>query len=503
MMSDRPVSLTRRALLGGLLTSLATGQAALAQEVLRSPRPISRPLTVRERAMSPIEDLIAHAGLTGVIAVSVMDLNAGKIVEDRGGLTPLPPASVAKTLTAAYALEVLGADYRFTTRIAATAPIVDGVIDGDLVLIGDGDPVLDTDNLGDMAQALAGMGLKRVTGRVIVDATALPQVHQIDDTQQVHAGYNPAISGLNLNFNRVHFEWSRGGEGYTVTMDARAARYRPEVRSAIMRIEDRQAPTYTWADQGGIDSWSVAKPALGNGGARWLPVRRPAAYAGEVFHTLMRGAGIELPRPEVGQTADPLIDLLSHQSAPLGDILKDMLLYSTNLTAEVVGLTASKARGVTMDGLAPSAQAMSDWARNRFGMELVSLQDHSGLNGTSEIAAQDLLRLLADPVTQSALAPRLKGVSLLDIKGTPVKNHPVQAVAKTGTLNFVSALSGYVLDDAGQPALAFAILTADPDKRAIAQASGDEIPAGARTWAGRSRNLQRILVERWGTGFVL
>ena len=133
---------------------------------------------------------------------------------------------------------------------------------------------------------VADTGLKEVRGAFQVYDGALPNLDEIDETQLDQLGYNPAMSGLNLNFNRVHFEWKTQGGNYSVTMDARSDKYRPDVTMARMQIVNRAAPLYTYTDGGNVDQWTVAKGALGNGGSRWLPVRYPALYAGEVFATL-------------------------------------------------------------------------------------------------------------------------------------------------------------------------------------------------------------------------
>ena len=66
-----------------------------------------------------------------------------------------------------------------------------------------------------------------------------------------------------------------------------------------MQVVDRAGPVYTYRRGDGVDEWTVARGALGNGGARWLPVRRPDLYAAEVFQTLVRSHGIVLDRAEV------------------------------------------------------------------------------------------------------------------------------------------------------------------------------------------------------------
>ena len=69
-------------------------------------------------------------------------------------------------------------------------------------------------------------------GKFYVYDGALPNLDEIDESQLDQSGYNPAISGLNLNFNRVHFEWKREGGAYTVMLDARSINFRPAVTVA-------------------------------------------------------------------------------------------------------------------------------------------------------------------------------------------------------------------------------------------------------------------------------
>ena len=132
-------------------------------------------------------------------------------------------------------------------------------------------------------------GVTEVTGRFLVWEGALPALTGIDSEQPDQVGYNPGISGLNLNFNRVHFEWKRNGDDYAVSMDARSGTLRPEVRAARMRIAARNYRSTPTRMMARYDTWTVARGALGQSGARWLPVRKPGRYAAEVFQVLARG----------------------------------------------------------------------------------------------------------------------------------------------------------------------------------------------------------------------
>jgi D-alanyl-D-alanine carboxypeptidase/D-alanyl-D-alanine-endopeptidase (penicillin-binding protein 4) len=492
-----PSAFSRRWVLGALLAGAAPG--ALAEPLARSLRPPPRPDPTAK--IPKAEDLVARVALSGKLGFAVADVATGELLEVRNPLLGLPPASVTKSLTALYALDALGPDYRFVTRVIATGPLVNGRIEGDLVLEGGGDPTLDTDMLGELAGQIKAAGVRELRGRFLYDHHALPDLPLIDPEQPPHVGYNPAISGLNLNYNRVHFEWRRTGARYDVSMDARATRYSPEVSVARMQVVNRAAPIYTYSSKGGVDEWTVARDALGNAGARWLPVRRPALYCAEVFQTLARAHGIVLPSPEAGSAPAEGTVLARRESAPLSEILRDMLKYSTNMTAEVVGLSASIARGLYPLSLAESGQRMSDWLGTRMGARKAQFVDHSGLGGASRISAVEMVRALVEAAPDGQLKPLLKTIPMRDAKGRPLAQSPAEIHAKTGTLNFVSALAGYITPPNGRE-LAFAIFSADEARRDSLTIQQRDRPEGGHVWIARARRLQRELIERWVTIYV-
>lgn len=467
---------------------------AEAEPPARSPRPHLRPAqqaigTPATPGAPDAAGLVAAARLGGTLGYVVAEAATGRVLEGLNGDLGQPPASVAKTITSLYALEHLGVGHRFATRLVATGPVVDGRIAGDLVLVGSGDPTLATDTLGDMAAALAARGVRGVTGRYLAYAGALPLIGQIDGEQPPYVGYNPAISGLNLNFNRVNFEWKRRANGYDLTMDARGERFVPKVRMARVEVVNRDTPLFTYAAEPQRDGWTVAAAALGKGGGRWLPVRQPAVYAAEVFQTLAAAQGITLP--DAGFVASPPAGtvLVEHLSDDLTVVLRDMLKFSTNLTAEVLGLTCSGAAN-----LAESGRRMSDWAANRFGLG-ARLVDHSGLGSGSRISAGDLVKaLLAGRAT--ALPGLLRELEIRDAARRVTGGQPLRVQAKTGTLNFVSGLAGYVEPPGGRD-LVFAVFCADAARRDQIPMSQREQPPGAHEWVRRARNLQHQLVGRW------
>ncbi len=448
-------------------------------------------------AVPDLNALLAGSGLQGKIACAVANVETGARLETEGGEEGLPPASVAKTLTALFALDVLGAEHRFSTRILADGELSAGVLQGDLILAGGGDPTLNTDDLAKLARALKQAGVREVRGDFKVWDGALARSETIDPDQPDHVGYSPAVSGIALNFNRVHFQWKRASKGWSVSMDARTEKYRPEVAMAKMAVKNRALPVYTYADKGDVDSWTVASQALGKGGSRWLPVRHPAHYAGDVFRTMARAQGIVLRQAKVVEKLPQARVLTHHQSAPLRVLLKGMLKYSNNLMAEMIGMSATAALGQRPATLKASAAKMTAWASQTYGVKSSRLVDHSGLGEASRMTPNDMVAVLVAAHRSGQLKPLLKPFPMRDGNGKVLKTHPIKVVAKTGTLNFVSGLGGFLTATDGTE-LAFAIFAADSAARARIKRADRERPPGARSWNRRAKALQQRLIERWG-----
>ncbi|WP_371170780.1 D-alanyl-D-alanine carboxypeptidase/D-alanyl-D-alanine-endopeptidase [Aliiroseovarius sp. 2305UL8-7] len=459
-------------------------------------RPVAKASDFFKRTIPSAQALIEEANLGGKIGFVVADAITGEILEAQSPVLPLPPASVAKAITAVYAISALGLEHGFTTELVATGPVVGGVLQGDLVLAGGADPTLDTNALANMAKALKTKGIRSIKGDFIIYGDKLPYARMIDPDQPDYLGYNPAISGLNLNYNRVHFEWKRAGGDFDVSMEARSDRFRPPVKMARMQIVDRKAPVYTYEDGDGVDRWTVARGALGKGGSRWLPVRRPDLYAGEVFQVLARSEGVRLPAPIVSDKAPKGTVLAVHRSRPMAEVARGMLKYSTNLTAEVTGLSASIARGEMPASLSESGAAMAKWMNTELGARRASFQDHSGLSDRSRVSANDMVKALVSVGPDGYLPGLMKEITPLDRKGRPVNDASFSIRAKTGTLNFVSTLAGFMTAPNGRP-LAFAIFTADMERRNAIPKADRERPKGAKGWSRRSRWLQHRLLSRW------
>jgi D-alanyl-D-alanine carboxypeptidase/D-alanyl-D-alanine-endopeptidase (penicillin-binding protein 4) len=461
-----PVGVTRRAAVAGIA-------AALAAPPLR-----------RARGAEALPSILGASGLGAHTGFALLALGGGRLIEAHQADRDRPPASVAKMLTALYALDRLGPDHRFRTELVTLGPVEGGRLGG-LGLRGTGDPGLDTDGLGALVAQLRSAGVAEVAGPVVLDGAALPDITETEPDQPDHAGYNPAISGLNLNYNRVFLEWRPGAPGPVLAVSAPGTVYTAPVR--VVRAELGGVRFVHRLEQG-TEVWRVP-PALATGrGSAWLPVRRPPAYAGDVLAALAAQDGVTIPAGEAGRVTDALA-LAERQGERLSELLAGMLHHSTNLTAEVVGLTASGA-----SDLAASAASMTDWTRRRFGLVRSDLVNHSGLSERSSSTAAEIVRVLA-AAESAGLPALLRERPVVDAAGDPVPGLAARVRAKTGTLHWVRGYAGYLDGRSGR--YAFAILAADPAARSAVDPDSVEPPPGARDWGRRARNQEAALLRRW------
>lgn len=484
--------LSRRALAQALL---AIGLAA-ATEAAASPLPVPRP----ERAEPPPPAPAAPSGVSGWMLV---DLDSGAVLDAVEAERRFVPASVVKLVTAAYALDRLGPAHRFQTRLLAHGRLRDGVLAGDLILAGGGDPELDSDALAALVGRLADIGLARVGGRLIVDGSALPGLPAIAPDQPADASYNPGLSGLGLNFNRVRLRWGGGA----ARLSALGTRADPPVAIVAVRGEAGLAGPAQPSLEGGRELWRFPARALAGQGSRWLPVRRPAIYAGDALRALAATRGIALPPAEEGGTPAGARPLARLDSRPLASILADMLKYSTNLTAEMVGLAAAGAGagGAVPGMLALSAARMNAWAARLAGLSAgdprLNFANHSGLSLRARVAPSRMVALLRAlgrmAVGGVSAHPRLPGplAGLLARQNVAVEDEPLDharldVVAKTGSMDYVRGLAGYIATPGGRR-LAFAIFSNDLARRREAS------PARARVWLARARHFERALIRQW------
>src|SRR5689334_18622912 len=153
-------------------------------------------------AFEQLEELEKVGARVSAVAIDLTDLS---VVGARNADERLTPASLTKLSVAAASLDTWAADKAFHTRLLSTAPVEDGVLRGDLILQGDGDPSLDDPGLWSLAAQLKGSGVTAVRGRLIVNAAPFG-VMKCETSDRCKAlersdtAYNAPLSSIGVDF---------------------------------------------------------------------------------------------------------------------------------------------------------------------------------------------------------------------------------------------------------------------------------------------------------------
>lgn len=392
------------------------------------------------------------------------------------------PASNQKLLTAAVAAERLGWDYRFTTRILSTAPVgPDGVIDGDLVIVGSGDPTINPRHpdrwraFDDWAAALASRGVRVIHGRLIGDDNAFeePGWGMGWSWDDLPFGYGAAATALQYHENLVEILVGPGlepgtraiistsppGSGLIVDHDVATA-----VPGERARIELVRVPGSPYLRiKGRIPAGSkpvTLTAAVDNPTRFYLTAFREALARHRIF---VSGSLADVDELAAPPRLDHATELIVDYSPPLAEVVDVMLKWSRNIYAETLLLASSAHDGAPADD--DEAIEVMKETLQRWGIVPGSYipRDGSGLSRYDYVTAGMLTSLLtylwADPAHaapfQAALpVAGISGTLAQRLTGTPAEG---RVRAKTGTLSNVRALSGYLTTLNGET-IVFSIL---------------------------------------------
>lgn len=347
-------------------------------------------------APHPIATLLQEARATPALAGAAIGfclLNSqGEVVLDEDATTAFIPASSLKTLTTATALETLGPDFHFTTELKSTAPIQEGIIHGDLVIVGGGDPMLKLDDFKAWAADLKQRGLTRITGGIRADASIFSGSLYNDfwNWGDIGNGYGSGVSGLNLNHNRYIVMFRAG---LTVGSPAELLGINLEIPGVLWKNE----VTTGAADSGdgvvihGGESTTAIhlRGTVPLGAAKFQAkgaVPDPARFATHHFRAVLMAAGIQVGSA-VG-SAPAAQSLLKHDSALLLDIIKSIHATSDNHETECV----FRMLGVKA-GKPPAGVIREHWKTRGLEFSGLRMEDGCGLARADFIRPLDLARL--------------------------------------------------------------------------------------------------------------
>jgi D-alanyl-D-alanine carboxypeptidase/D-alanyl-D-alanine-endopeptidase (penicillin-binding protein 4) len=354
-----------------------------------------------------------------------------------------------------------------------------------------------------MATTLAASGIRSVDGAFLYDASALTETPQISTLQPEAVGYNTGVSALSVNFNRVRLNWRNDEADPSMTAAAVSEKMTLPLDTIALAFAAEEPPgPFIRAAGPAVDSWLLA-PSLAKEGEDWLPVGNPSLIAAEVFRALAAAAGVDLPEPAPGMTPADAREIARHDSIPLSGIAKAVLRYSNNLSAELIGLAASRKLTGRTQSLEESAALLTAWWTLRLPAADWTgyfVENHSGLSSRSRTTPRQIVAMLQDAAATSLggadFHDLLKPISWKGVKGT--------ARVKTGTMAYGRGLAGYI-DTATGRRLAFAIFFNDRDEREALDAAFDPrvraIAPESRSWRDRALKLEQKLTTGWATRY--
>lgn len=418
-----------------------------------------------------LREIVQSSGIADKVGVAVVDIDAGRPVFQYHAERPMNPASNQKLVTAFAALRTLGADFRM--RTAVYGRIENDAVVGGLALRGYGDPLLSSGDLMVLARDVANQGVRRVD-RIIVDATyfddqILPPAFEQQPNEV--AAFRAPISAVALDRNAYVLRVLPGREvGAPANVRLVGAGYF-DVQSRIT-TGDGGAPNVIADQRDAGERMTLRLSGSVPLGVRGVSYRRrienPLPWVGHAFAEALRAQGIRCgDGVTVGPTPQGAALLASHESPPLSVLLEPIGKHSDNFVAEMVFkvLGAERHRpGRSEDAVAAVRAALEQAGLSTERMDIVN---GSGLFTGNRVSPQQLADLLAagyrDP---SIRAEYVSHLAIGGVDGTLSRRFtdlrvPRVVRAKTGTLNGVITLSGYVLGPRPDSAYAFSVLAND------------------------------------------
>lgn len=401
-------------------------------------------------------------------SITVIDADTGKLLASHNPDLGANPASCMKILTSAAALSALGPDYRFKTDVFADRHPRDGTV-GTLYIAGTGDPMLVSERIWLIARILYDLGLRRVTDGIVIDETFFDSHDFPRKDGNDGRAYTAKTSAVAVNFNSASIYLAPG-----------ASHGAPGIASSEPPI-DYFRVVNRLTTGGKYTAGISIGPANGNGyetitvtgqipaGAVPQLVHRsidnPTLYAGATFRYVLEQNGIAVSGPvRSGSVPAGAAGLYSAESLPLSQIISSMNKFSNNFIAEQIlkhlggvrfGRPGSTAKGVK--AIEAYLQSIGILPGTYF------VENGSGLSEATRISAAQLAHVLSAVHRDFSIKSEfVASLPIVGVDGTTKRWRFADSVrglarAKTGSINGVSSLAGYVPMRDGRTA-AFAIL---------------------------------------------
>jgi D-alanyl-D-alanine carboxypeptidase/D-alanyl-D-alanine-endopeptidase (penicillin-binding protein 4) len=391
-------------------------------------------------------------------AIKIVSLDRGDTLYERDSKILMRPASNMKLLTTSAALKILGTDHSFRTTISADSLSPDGTVNGNLYLKGTGDPDLRTEDLDTLSQQLKAIGIKKVLGNIVADASYFDDLSWGEGWMWDDEPYSfqAAISALSVNKNCVKVSVIPGrwpGDAVQASFEPHTS-YVTLLNTARTVADTAIEPlkiTRLFKDRLNIivvQGEIVAKPDTVE---EDITVWRPELYAATLLYEILQKDSISIGgRPTIGITPPSTFELAVRRW-PIDTMMVNLNKESDNLSAENTLKSISVMRG----GIPGSARHGLSYVKEvmaSFGIDTTSFYvvDGSGVSHYNLVTADILVKILKAMAQEPDIFPLLyRSLPIAGVDGTlktRMRNTPAAGNlrAKTGSIGGVSSLSGYV-----------------------------------------------------------
>jgi serine-type D-Ala-D-Ala carboxypeptidase/endopeptidase (penicillin-binding protein 4) len=442
------------------------------------------------RFAARVEGILATPAVNkGEWGVLIADAETGETLYERNASSYFVPASNMKLLTTALALDTLGADYRFRTTLETNGKLERGVLRGDLILVGRGDPNLsnrkfpfDTKEefdgppekvLAELCDAVVARGLKQISGDIAGDDSYFPRERYPDgwEIDDMVWEYGAAVSAIVVDDNTVTLTLTPGrkhGEVVAKTVEPATSEF--VVKNEVTTIGPKEKGELRLTREPGATTIVVSGtiPAGSQPRKLVLAIQEPAQHAATLLARLLAERGVKFhgrirsihePDPEEGRRTV----LAEHLSLPLGDTVKLVNKISQNLHTEVLLRSSARQQGpwATPEDLPKFPETF--YAKAGIASGDVIQTDGSGLSRHDMVTPRALVALLQYAQKQPWFAAYFASLPVAGVDGTLNERMKDAGLtgrihAKTGSVSHVRSLSGYA-DVPGGRRLIFSFLS--------------------------------------------
>jgi D-alanyl-D-alanine carboxypeptidase/D-alanyl-D-alanine-endopeptidase (penicillin-binding protein 4) len=442
-----------------------------------------------------VDAALARAKVPGnALYAVVQEVGGGRTRFQWQADVPTNPASLMKVVTTAAALDLLGPAWTWNTPVWVQGPVADGVLQGDLVLKGSGDPKLVLERVWLLLRRVRQFGVREIHGDIVVDRSAfvVPDESPADFDNEPLRPYNAHPDALLLNYRSLLFTFTpdpaRGLALIAMDPPLAGVRADPGVALSSGPCEDwRGALRADFADPARM-RFAGAFP-LACGEKTWaVAYADPKSYAERLLPALWQELGGTLTgrvREGPAPSTPPAFEVAS---PPLAEVVRDMNKYSNNVMAQQLFLTLGAVqRGV---GSPDNARAvLKRWLEEHLGAPGASaiVDNGSGLSRDGRLSARALAQVLQWAWNSPSMPELMSSFPVAGIDGTMKRAQPLRAHLKTGSLRDVAGIAGYVQGTSGRRYVVVAIVNhananaARPALDALLQWAAEDLVAAAPT----------------------